>query len=169
MNFTTLISPPDLAAHLDDPAWAIIDCRFVLADPAAGRQHYLAGHVPGACYAHLDEDLSSPIVPGQTGRHPLPAVAHCARTFSQWGIDDQVQVVVYDDASGAFAGRLWWLLRWLGHDAVAVLDGDWRALGARWGCPRAQARKPAHRALCTQCARHHAGHHCGDRCPPGRA
>ena len=127
MIYPTLISPSDLAAHLDDPEWAILDCRFVLADPPAGRQQYLAAHIPGAAYAHLDEDLSSPRVPGQTGRHPLPTVEQCAQTFSRWGIDDHVQVVAYDENSSAYAGRLWWMLRWLGHDAVAVLDGDWRA------------------------------------------
>lgn len=126
MAFTTLISAAEVAAHLDDPDWAIIDCRFALTAPDKGRRDYLARHIAGAVYAHLDEDLSSPIVPGVTGRHPLPAPADVVARFGAWGIDTHVQVVVYDDASGAFAGRLWWMLRWLGHDAVAVLDGDWR-------------------------------------------
>lgn len=124
--FTTLISTAELAAHLDDPDWAIVDCRFALADPGKGRRDYLAAHIPGAVYAHLDEDLSGPVIPGQTGRHPLPSVETFAATLSGWGIDERVQVVVYDDLSGVFAGRLWWMLRWLGHDAVALLDGDWR-------------------------------------------
>ncbi|MFN3982285.1 MAG: sulfurtransferase [Caldilinea sp.] len=126
MAFTTLISPAEVAAHLDDPNWAIVDCRFALADPEKRRQEYLIAHIPGAVYAHLDEDLSAPIVPGKSGRHPLPAIDDFAAKLSQWGIDDRTQVVVYDDNSGIIAGRLWWMLRWLGHDAAAVLDGDWR-------------------------------------------
>jgi len=126
MSFTTLISPAELAAHLDDPTWAIVDCRFALAEPAKGRRDYLAAHIPGAVYAHLDEDLSGSIVPGKSGRHPLPVIDDFVSTLSAWGIGDGVQVVVYDDAGGVYAGRLWWMLRWLGHDAVALLDGDWR-------------------------------------------
>lgn len=127
MHYTTLISTADLAAHLDNPRWAVVDCRFKLDDKAAGRQGYLAGHIPGAVYAHVDEDLSGPIIPGKTGRHPLPTVEQFAATLGRWGIDNETQVIAYDDASGVFAGRLWWMLRWLGHDAVAVLDGDFRA------------------------------------------
>jgi thiosulfate/3-mercaptopyruvate sulfurtransferase len=124
--YTTLISTADLAAHLDDPTWAIVDCRFSLADKAAGRQGYLAGHIPGAVYAHLDEDLSGPILPGATGRHPLPTVIEFVDRLSHWGIDEKTQVVAYDDAGGMVAGRLWWMLRWVGQEAVAVLDGGWR-------------------------------------------
>ncbi len=127
MSYTTLISPADLAAQLENPNWVVIDCRFRLDDAAAGRQAYLAAHIPGAQYAHLNEDLSGPSVPGKTGRHPLPAVAAFAQTVSAWGIDEQTQVVAYDDAGGMMAGRLWWMLRWLGHAQVAVLDGDFRA------------------------------------------
>lgn len=127
MPYSTLIATADLAAHLGEPNWAVIDCRFRLDDKAAGRQGYLAAHIPGAVYAHLDEDLSGPIVPGKTGRHPLPAAADFAATLGALGIDNQTQVVAYDDGGGVIAGRLWWMLRWLGHDAVAVLDGDFRA------------------------------------------
>lgn len=126
MSFTTLISPAEVAAHVDDADWAIIDCRFALADPPKGRRDYLAAHIPGAVYAHLDEDLSGPVVTGKSGRHPLPPIDRFVAMLSAWGIGDGVQVVVYDDASGMYAGRLWWMLRWLGHDAVALLDGDWR-------------------------------------------
>jgi thiosulfate/3-mercaptopyruvate sulfurtransferase len=126
MTYTTFIPTATLAQHLDDPDWAAFDCRFSLADPERGRRDYAQAHIPGAIYAHLNEDLSGPIVPGVTGRHPLPTVEFAARKFSQWGIDDRAQVVVYDDAGGAFAARLWWMLCWLGHTAVAVLDGDWR-------------------------------------------
>lgn len=126
-SYTTLVTTATLTAHLDDPNWAVIDCRFALLDTEKGRSDYLAAHIPGAIYAHLDEDLSSPRVPGKTGRHPLPTPETFAATLARWGIDDGVQVVVYDDAGAMVAGRVWWMLRWLGHDAVAVLDGDWRA------------------------------------------
>jgi thiosulfate/3-mercaptopyruvate sulfurtransferase len=126
MPFKTLITTAELAQHLDDPHWAIVDARFSLADHDLGERNYLAAHIPGAVYAHLERDLSSPQVAGKTGRHPLPPPDAIARTLSLWGIDAATQVAVYDDSSGVYAGRLWWMLRWLGHDAVAVLDGDWR-------------------------------------------
>lgn len=125
MPSTTLISPAELKPHLNEPDWAIIDCRFSLKEPGRGRRDYVAAHIPGAVYAHLDEDLSGPVVPGQTGRHPLPEIEVLAQTLSRWGIDGAVQVVAYDDMGGAIAARLWWLLRWLGHPAGAVLDGGW--------------------------------------------
>ena len=125
MPFTTLISTEECARHLTDPAWVIVDCRFTLGDPERGRRDYEQSHIPGALYAHLEHDLSGPIVPGVTGRHPLPDVGAFARTLGAWGIDAQVQVVVYDDAGGMMAARLWWMLRWLSHTSVAVLDGGW--------------------------------------------
>jgi thiosulfate/3-mercaptopyruvate sulfurtransferase len=124
--YSTLIEPGTLAPYLDDPDWAVIDCRFELARPEWGEQSYAAAHIPGALYAHLDRDLSGPRT-ASAGRHPLPAVAGAAATFSRLGIDAAVQVVAYDQGSGAFAARLWWLLRWLGHRAVAVLDGGFDA------------------------------------------
>jgi thiosulfate/3-mercaptopyruvate sulfurtransferase len=126
MPYTTLISTDELAPHIGDPDWAIIDCRFRLDDAAIGRQGYLEAHIPGAIYAHLNDDLSSPVIPGKTGRHPLPSIEQFAKTLAAWGIDEQVQVVAYDDTSGVYGGRLWWMLRWLGHVNVAVLDGDFR-------------------------------------------
>lgn len=102
----------------------MVDCRFTLTDGEAGRQAYLKGHIPGARYAHLDEDLSAP-VGAMTGRHPLPDAAALAEKLCQWGIGINKQVVVYDDSFGAMAVRLWWLLRWLGHPGVALLDGGW--------------------------------------------
>jgi thiosulfate/3-mercaptopyruvate sulfurtransferase len=93
MAFDTLISVPDLAAHLNHPDWQVIDCRFNLQDTEEGRQHYQQQHIPGAVYAHLDEDLSAPVVTGVTGRHPLPDIDTCARTFSRLGISKGVQVV----------------------------------------------------------------------------
>lgn len=127
MAYTTLASTDVLAERLADPAWAIVDCRFTLADETWGRREYLARHIPGASYAHLDRDLSGPKT-GRNGRHPLPEPAALRRVFGRLGIGNNMQVVAYDQDSGMFASRLWWLLRWLGHDAVAVLDGGF----ARW-------------------------------------
>jgi len=123
---TTLIEPAALAAHLADPDWAIVDCRFDLAHPEWGALAWAAGHIPNALYAHLDRDLSGPRT-ALTGRHPLPAIAALTATFGRWGIDKEVQVVAYDQGAGAYAARLWWLLRWLGHQQVAVLDGGFAA------------------------------------------
>jgi thiosulfate/3-mercaptopyruvate sulfurtransferase len=132
MEFTTLISPEELVQHLDDPQWAVIDCRFSLQNPDRGRRDYLKEHIAGAVYAHLDQDLSAPVIPGVTGRHPLPQVESAAVLFSNLGVDPDVQVVAYDDAGGALAAvRVWWMLRWLGHDRVAVLDGGWQAWQAQ--------------------------------------
>lgn len=128
MPFTTLISTPELDRHLDDPNWAIFDCRFQLKDTEFGRHAYEQAHIPRAAYVHLDDDLSGPIVPGRTGRHPLPSIEAAARKFSAWGIErGRTQVVAYDAQGGALAAaRLWWMLRWLGHEPVAVLDGGWQ-------------------------------------------
>ncbi len=100
----------------------LFDCRFDLADTAAGQRAYQQGHIPGAHYLHLDNDLSSPISP-QSGRHPLPDPERLAAKLAELGLNQDTQVVVYDEASGAVASRAWWLLRWLGHDKVALLDG----------------------------------------------
>ena len=135
--FTTLIEPRQLAAHLEDPDWAVVDCRFDLARPGWGAQAYASGHIPHALYAHLDEDLSAPRTP-RSGRHPLPPVEALAATLGRLGIDARVQVIGYDQGSGAFAARLWWLLRWLGHEAVAVLDGG-LAAWERAGLPQSHA------------------------------
>jgi thiosulfate/3-mercaptopyruvate sulfurtransferase len=113
--------------HLEDPNWAIVDCRFFLNHPELGRKQYLDAHISGAVYADLDEDLSGPVTKGETGRHPLPDVNVFATQLGNWGIDENVQVVAYDGAGGMVAGRLWWMLKWLGHERVAVLDGDFRA------------------------------------------
>ncbi|MDX1545805.1 MAG: sulfurtransferase [Rhodothermales bacterium] len=127
MPHTTLVSPETLRPYLADPDWAVVDCRFALGDPDRGRHAYREAHLPGAVYAHLDADLSGPIVPGTTGRHPLPDPATLAATLGGWGIGPGVQVVAYDDAGGAFAARLWWMLHWLGHPPAAVLDGGFPA------------------------------------------
>ncbi len=124
MVLTTLVDTETLSRHVGDPRWIVVDCRFVLTNPEAGRRAYAAGHIPGARYAHLDDDLSSPVTPA-TGRHPLPFPNVLAEKLGRWGIDKTRQVVVYDDTFGAMAARLWWLLRWLGHEAVALLDGGY--------------------------------------------
>lgn len=127
----SLIDPEALYPHLDDPAWVVVDCRFNLLDTEAGRRAYREGHIPNARYAHLDEDLSGPVTPA-SGRHPLPDPARLADTLGSWGIHESSQVVAYDEANGAIAARLWWLLRWLGHEPCAVLDGGlaaWRRRG----------------------------------------
>ncbi len=123
---TTLIPTGTLAGRLADPLWLAVDCRFDLADPGAGVAAWRAGHIPGAIYADLERDLSAPVT-ATTGRHPLPPVAALEETFSRFGISARTQVVAYDAGSGAFAARLWWLLRWLGHEPVAVLDGGFAA------------------------------------------
>ncbi|HEV2228959.1 MAG TPA: sulfurtransferase [Steroidobacteraceae bacterium] len=124
--YTTLIRVPELASHLDDANLVVIDCRFELSRPEWGEQAFAAGHIPGALYAHLDRDLSGPRTPG-SGRHPLPDPVVLAGTFGRFGIDGEAQVVAYDQGPGAYAARLWWLLRWLGHTRVAVLDGGFAA------------------------------------------
>ena len=124
--YTTLIGVAELAPRLEDADWVSIDCRFELARPDWGAQAWAAGHIPGALYAHLDRDLAGPRTAG-SGRHPLPDPGVLADTFSRFGIDDAVQVVAYDQGPGAYAARLWWLLRWLGHRGVAVLDGGFAA------------------------------------------
>jgi thiosulfate/3-mercaptopyruvate sulfurtransferase len=125
MTYTTLISAENLNQHINDRDFVIIDCRFSLADTEAGFTAYRHGHIPNARYAHTDKDLSSRIT-DSTGRHPLPNMTELANKLGAWGVDNSRQAVVYDDASGAFAGRLWWLLRQLGHQKVAMLDGGYK-------------------------------------------
>jgi thiosulfate/3-mercaptopyruvate sulfurtransferase len=125
MAFKTLVSTAALALHMDDPAYAIVDCRSKLDDLDWGAREHAAAHIPGAVYADLMRDLSGP-KSGTNGRHPLPDPQALAQTFSRLGIASGVQVVAYDQENGMFASRLWWLLRWLGHDAVAVLDGGFK-------------------------------------------
>lgn len=102
----------------------VLDCGFDLADPGAGERAFADAHIAGACYAHLDRDLSGP-KNGRNGRHPLPERAGLAATLGRWGVEPGLQVVVYDAQGGAYASRAWWLLRWAGHEAVALLDGGW--------------------------------------------
>jgi len=126
MSFTTLVDVATLRSHLDDPNWLVVDVRHQLADTGYGERVYAEGHIPGAVFLHCDRDLSGPMT-GSNGRHPLPDPEKLARRLGDIGIGATTQVVVYDDAQGMIAGRLWWLLRWLGHDSVALLDGGLQA------------------------------------------
>jgi thiosulfate/3-mercaptopyruvate sulfurtransferase len=144
---TTLVSAAELAQHLHDPRWVVIDCRHDLTAPDAGRAGYQAGHIPGAFFAHVDTDLSEKSAgAGKAfrGRHPLPRKEAFVETLRRWGVNDDSQVIVYDAQGGMFAARLWWMLRWVGHEAVAVLDGGLPAWQAQGGAlETTQANRPA--------------------------
>ena len=126
MSYRTLISTEILASHLGE-AWAIVDCRYDLQNESWGHDQYRAAHIPGAVYVSLGEDMAAPRT-GKNGRHPLPSVEALAALFGRLGISRDTQVIAYDQDNGMYASRLWWSLRYLGHDAVAVLDGGW----AKW-------------------------------------
>jgi len=139
-----VVSSAWLTARLDDPSVRVVDCRFDLDDLQHGARGFAAARIPGAVRVDLAAQLSATVVPGRTGRHPLPSVADLEATMAQLGIGPDTRVVAYDDFGGAFAARFWWSLRWLGHDAVAVLDGGWPAwceagLAMEQGEPRAVA------------------------------
>jgi thiosulfate/3-mercaptopyruvate sulfurtransferase len=130
-TFTTFIDPDELAKLLDQKYLVIVDCRFDLLNPNWGHVDYLKNHIPNAIYADLDKDLSGKITEA-TGRHPLPEPDKFIETCSKWGIDEHKQVVVYDTTSGSFASRLWWMLKYFGHQKVAILDGgfsSWQECG----------------------------------------
>ena len=126
MSLSTLIDPATLEELLHRADLVIVDCRFDLQDPSRGESEYLASHIPGAVYAHLNRDLSGP-ENGSNGRHPLPDPPTFAATVGRLGIAAGIQVVAYDQAAGSYASRLWWMLRWMGHREVAVLDGGYAA------------------------------------------
>ena len=119
--FTTIISTTALNDNLNNKNWIIIDSR----KNEIGHQEYLKSHIPTAQHIHLDNDLSGEIIASKTGRHPLPSKSVVAKLFSEIGIEEDTQVVVYDESHGGIAARLWWMLNWLGHEKVAVLDGGW--------------------------------------------
>lgn len=123
----TLISVAQLASLLGEASVMIFDCRYALMDPGAGRKSYDQAHIPGAYFVDMSRDLSSPHVPGKTSRHPLPAKADWIARVQSWGLQPAIQVVLYDDNGGASAARMWWMLQWIGHGKVAVLDGGWQA------------------------------------------
>lgn len=140
MAYTTLIATDDLAAHLNaadlNDGWAVVDCRFDLKDANWGAGQYRAAHIPGAVYASLSHDLSGPASDNNGGRHPLPTPAAMEATFGRFGIGPGTQVVLYDQDAGSWAARMWWMLRYMGHDAAAVLDGGF----AKWQHERRPTR-----------------------------
>ena len=142
MVFKTLIDVDSLQELLGQPRLAVLDCRFDLMNPEAGRQAYLRAHIPGARYADLNRDLSAPVGP-HTGRHPLPLPEVFAGRLGAMGIGNDTQVVAYDEANGSIAARLWWMLRWLGHEAAAVLDGGFEAWTAHGGALQSGEADPA--------------------------
>jgi thiosulfate/3-mercaptopyruvate sulfurtransferase len=123
---TTIVTTDTLAANLGGD-WVIVDCRFDLQNEQWGHDEYRASHIPGAVYASLSHDMAGP-KSGSNGRHPLPSIDALAATLGRLGISPATQVIAYDQDSGMYASRLWWLLRYAGHNAVAVLDGGW----AKW-------------------------------------
>ena len=126
-GYFDFVTTDQLTGHTADPDWIIIDCTFDLAEPGWGAENHIEGHIPGAVYAHLDHDLSGTITPA-SGRHPLPDPQIMAERISAWGIGPDHQVVVYDTVNGAFASRLWWMLKYYGHDRVSILEGGY----AKW-------------------------------------
>ncbi|MEE9552163.1 MAG: sulfurtransferase [Gammaproteobacteria bacterium] len=124
--YKTLINSQALHDHLNDPNIIIVDCRYDLSDKDKGKNLYLELHIPGAVFADLHDDLSGPPATDH-GRHPLPTVEALEALFVRLGISNDSQVIVYDNAYGSFAGRLWWMLRYMGHEVVAILDGGWHA------------------------------------------
>jgi thiosulfate/3-mercaptopyruvate sulfurtransferase len=139
---TTLVTVEELEQHLFDHDWCLVDCRHDLTDFEAGWKAYQAGHIPGATFASIEEDLSGE-KSATSGRHPLPKRDDLAAAFRDWGINNETQIVAYDASGGQFAVRLWWLARWLGHPTVAVLDGGWPAWLARtnWSSTSAPERE----------------------------
>jgi thiosulfate/3-mercaptopyruvate sulfurtransferase len=133
--YTTLITASELASHIDDPSWVVADCRHDLVNLAAGRDAYALAHLPNAVFADVETDLSGAKRGPDgafRGRHPLPEREAFIETLRRWGVNDGTQVVAYDAHGGMYAARLWWMLRWVGHGAVAVLDGGlaaWQAQG----------------------------------------
>jgi thiosulfate/3-mercaptopyruvate sulfurtransferase len=144
MTFTTLVSTAELAQHLDDPHWIVFDCTHDLMKPTFGRESYARAHLPGAIFLSVDDDLSTAKT-GKNGRHPLPSAEAFAANLGALGFDGSQQVVAYDAQGGMPASRLWWMLRWLGHDAVALLDGGMGAWTRerRPVTPAVPSRKPA--------------------------
>ncbi len=144
MAFTTLIDVGSLRALIGKPGIAVLDCRFDLALPEAGREAYLRGHIPGACYLDLNRDLSGPVSP-VTGRHPLPDPQVLTARLAALGVIAGAQAIVYDESNASFAARAWWLMRWIGHPEVAVLDGGLSAWRRAGGAVESGATHP-HRA-----------------------
>jgi len=131
MAYQTIISVDDVNSNINNDDWFIFDCRFILKEPDGGLNKFKQGHIPGAQFADMDKDLASPMT-SSSGRHPLPDPSELIKKLQTWGVNNSSQIICYDDLSGAFAARMWWLLKWLGHEKVAVLDGGidkWTASG----------------------------------------
>jgi len=144
-NLDTVVDADTLRENLGNPAWRLIDCRHDLLQPEVGEEAYSKGHLAGAVFAHLDRDLSGS-KSARTGRHPLPDPSRLVEAFRRWGIERDTQIVAYDAQGGQFAGRVWWLARWLGHENVALLDGGWQAaLKAGLMIETTEPRHPASR------------------------
>lgn len=143
MTFARLLTAPQLAERLNAPNLRLLDCRFALDNPAYGRARYAEGHLPGAGFADLEQDLSGPVIKGVTGRHPLPDPARLEERLRAWGVNQDSTLVLYDDGPGAFAARAWWLLAWLGkRDGVYLLDGGFQAWQAAGLPVTAQVSEP---------------------------
>ena len=138
MPIAQLLNPQQLADLQADSSLVILDCRFSLDDPAYGQRSYNNGHIPGAHYADLNQDLSAPVISGVTGRHPLPEIDNLLGKLHQWGVSNHSPIALYDDGPGAYAARAWWLLAWLGkRDGVYLLDGGlqaWQEAGLALDC-----------------------------------
>ena len=133
MSYKTIISIEDLIKNLDNEEFIIFDCRCDIKDPKHGIESYTEGHIRNSIFVDIDNDLASKKTL-KSGRHPLPDPDLLAQKLSQWGLSNSKQAVVYDDAGGAFASRMWWILKWMGHDKVAVLDGgihEWNKKGGK--------------------------------------
>jgi thiosulfate/3-mercaptopyruvate sulfurtransferase len=148
MPFTTLIETEELAHQLSSPTLAVVDCRFALDDLGWGSRAYQEQHIPGAVFADVENELSGHKT-GMNGRHPLPAESALRALLGRLGIDASVQVVAYDQDAGMYASRLWWLLKWQGHDAAAVLNGGF----AKW----VREGRPTEPGIATCAARHFHG------------
>ncbi|WP_395823041.1 sulfurtransferase [Collimonas sp.] len=153
--YKTLISAANLLANAQKPNWVIVDCRHDLMDPGAGQAAYAAGHIAAARFANLDRDLSGPKQAADgafKGRHPLPDTDALIATLRRWGVSDDTQVVAYDAHGGMYAARLWWLLRSIGHDSVAVLDGGLAAWQAEGQPLTTREPTPAPGSICAKAA-----------------
>lgn len=144
-----LVTAAELHSRLSDAAVRVFDCRYALMDPAHGRAQYEKSHIPGAVFIDMNTDLSAPHVAGKTSRHPLPDKATWITTLTRLGLSPANRVVLYDDGGGASSARMWWMLRWVGHEDVAVLDGGWQAWQAA-GLPVTDVVPPAPQAVADQ-------------------
>lgn len=154
--YPTLVSVDELFAHRDDAAWVTVDCRYLLQDPGAGRRIYEAAHIPGAFFASLDDDLSGKKT-GRNGRHPLPDPQTFAAFLRELGVNEDTQLVAYDAGADMVAARFWFVTRYIGHDAVAVLDGGFAAwAGSGKPVTTKEPRRPNNGTVSAHPREHHA-------------